>query len=181
VKILVAAPPSSRIAATSLTRASCSGVSLRKGLSNAADFGAQVAHINLTGSSSKGGHRQQRPDQERQTASAGDHHASLFSFLIGALLTVAAFADEPRQVDVGGPGAEVRSIRQPFSFKLTPEQLARVSEVAAIATEGGAATRIFHGRNRKRAGARSQARTGRIDVDALLAKRQGRLSSAVAR
>src|SRR5258708_10026109 len=94
------------------------------------------------------------------------------SLLIGALLTVAAFADEPRQVMWADLVPKSAAFDNPF-LKLTPEQLARVSEVAAIRDRRGRGDK-----NLSRAEIESEPALVRkleqagIDVDALLAKRK---------
>jgi len=94
------------------------------------------------------------------------------SILIGALLTVSAFAEEPRQVMWADLVPKSAAFDNPF-LKLTPEQLARVSDVAAI-------------RDRRARGDKSLSRAeiesepvlvrkleqAGIDVDGLLAKRR---------
>lgn len=94
------------------------------------------------------------------------------SLLIGALLTVTAFAEEPRQVMWADLVPKSAVFDNPF-LKLTQEQLARVSEVAAI-------------RDRRERGDKSLSRAeiesepalvrkleqAGIDVDGLLAKRK---------
>jgi hypothetical protein len=94
------------------------------------------------------------------------------SLLIGALLTVTAVAEEPRQVMWADLVPKSAAFDNPF-LKLTPEQLARVSDVAAI-------------RDRKERGDKNLSRAeiesepalvrkleqAGVDVDALLAKRK---------
>lgn len=94
------------------------------------------------------------------------------SLLIGALLTVTAVAEEPHQVMWADLVPKSAAFDNPF-LKLTPEQLARVSDVAAI-------------RDRKERGDKNLSRAeiesepalvrkleqAGVDVDALLAKRK---------
>jgi uncharacterized protein len=98
--------------------------------------------------------------------------AQCFSVLIGALLTLSAIAEEPRQLMWAELVPKSATFANPF-LKLTPEQLARVSEVAAI-------------RDRRQRGDKNLSRTeiesepalvrkleqAGVDVDALLAKRK---------
>ena len=94
------------------------------------------------------------------------------SLLIGALLTVTVLADEPRQVMWADLVPKSAAFDNPF-LKLTPEQLARVSEVAAIRDRRGRGDK-----NLSRAEIESEPALVRkleqagIDVDALLAKRK---------
>jgi uncharacterized protein len=92
--------------------------------------------------------------------------------LIGALLTVAAFAEEPRQVMWADLVPKSAAFDNPF-LKLTAEQLARVSEVAAVRDR-----RERGDKNLSRAEIESEPalvrkleQTG-VDVDGLLAKRK---------
>jgi hypothetical protein len=94
------------------------------------------------------------------------------SLLVGALLTVSAFAGEPRQVMWADLVPKSAAFDNPF-LKLTPEQLARVSEVAAIRDRRGRGDK-----NLSRAEIESEPALVRkleqagVDVDALLAKRK---------
>jgi uncharacterized protein len=94
------------------------------------------------------------------------------SLLIGALLTVTAFAEEPRQVMWADLVPKSAAFDNPF-LKLTQEQLARVSEVAAIRDR-----RERGDKNLSRAEIESEPALVRkleqagVDVDALLAKRK---------
>ena len=95
-----------------------------------------------------------------------------FSLLMGALLAVCASAEEPREVMWADLVPKSAAFDNPF-LKLTPEQLARVSDVAAV-------------RDRKARGDQNLTRTeieseaalvrkleqAGVDVDALLAKRK---------
>ena len=94
------------------------------------------------------------------------------SLLIGALLTVTAFAEEPREVMWADLVPKSAAFDNPF-LKLTQEQLARVSEVAAIRDR-----RERGDKNLSRAEIESEPaivrkleQTG-VDVDGLLAKRK---------
>ena len=94
------------------------------------------------------------------------------SLLIGALLTVTAFAEEPREVMWADLVPKSATFDNPF-LKLTQEQLARVSEVAAIRDR-----RERGDKNLSRAEIESEPalvrkleQTG-VDVDGLLAKRK---------
>jgi hypothetical protein len=92
--------------------------------------------------------------------------------LIGALLTVTAFAEEPRQVMWADLVPKSAAFDNPF-LKLTQEQLARVSEVAAIRDRRGRGDK-----NLSRAEIDSEPalvrklEQGGVDVDALLEKRK---------
>ena len=94
------------------------------------------------------------------------------SLLIGALLTVTAVAEEPRQVMWADLVPKSAAFDNPF-LKLTPEQLARVSDVAAIRDR-----RERGDKNLSRAEIESEPALVRkleqagIDVDGLLAKRK---------
>jgi hypothetical protein len=94
------------------------------------------------------------------------------SLLIGALLTLTAFADEPRQVMWADLAPKSAAFDNPF-LKLTPDQLARVSEVAAIRDR-----RERGDKNLSRAEIESEPALARkleqagVDVYALLAKRK---------
>jgi hypothetical protein len=94
------------------------------------------------------------------------------SLLIGALLTVTAFAEEPRQVMWADLVPKSAAFDNPF-LKLAPEQLTRVSEVAAIRDR-----RERGDKNLSRAEIESEPVLVRkleqagVDVDALLAKRK---------
>lgn len=94
------------------------------------------------------------------------------SLLIGALLTVTAFAEEPRQVMWADLVPKSAAFDNPF-LKLTPDQLARVSEVAAIRDR-----RERGDKNLSRAEIESEPALVRkleqagVDVYALLAKRK---------
>jgi hypothetical protein len=94
------------------------------------------------------------------------------SLLIGALLTVTAFAEEPRQVMWADLVPKSAAFDNPF-LKLTPDQLARVSEVAAIRDR-----RERGDKNLSRAEIESEPALARkleqagVDVYALLAKRK---------
>ena len=94
------------------------------------------------------------------------------SLLVGALLTVTAFADEPRQVLWADLVPKSAAFDNPF-LKLTPDQLARVSEVAAIRDR-----RERGDKNLSRAEIESEPALARkleqagVDVYALLAKRK---------
>ena len=99
-------------------------------------------------------------------------HRRCWSLLLGMLLAVTAFAEEPRELMWADLVPKSAAFDNPF-LKLTPEQLARVSEVAAI-------------RDRRRRGDKNLSRAeidsepalvrkleqGGVDVDALLAKRK---------
>ncbi|MBI3530036.1 MAG: DUF3299 domain-containing protein [Betaproteobacteria bacterium] len=92
--------------------------------------------------------------------------------LIGALLTVTVFAEEPRQVMWADLVPKAAAFDNPF-LKLTPEQLARVSDVAAIRDR-----RERGDKNLSRAEIESEPGLVRkleqagVDVDGLLAKRK---------
>lgn len=94
------------------------------------------------------------------------------SLLIGVLLTVTAFAEEPREVMWADLVPKAAAFDNPF-LKLTPEQLARVSDVAAIRDR-----RERGDKNFSRAEIESEPALVRkleqagVDVDALLAKRK---------
>ena len=94
------------------------------------------------------------------------------SLLIGALLTVTAVAEEPRQVMWADLVPKSAAFDNPF-LKLTPEQLARVSDVAAIRDR-----RERGDKNLSRAEIESEPALVRrleqagVDVDGLLAKRK---------
>ena len=94
------------------------------------------------------------------------------SLLIGALLTVTAFAEDPREVMWADLVPKSAAFDNPF-LKLTQEQLARISEVAAIRDR-----RERGDKNLSRAEIESEPalvrkleQTG-VDVDGLLAKRK---------
>ncbi|MEO8007287.1 MAG: DUF3299 domain-containing protein [Betaproteobacteria bacterium] len=95
-----------------------------------------------------------------------------FSLLLGAVLTVAAFAEEPREVMWADLVPKSAAFDNPF-LKLTPEQLARVSDVAAIRDR-----RERGDKNLSRAEVENEAALARkleqagIDVDGLLSKRK---------
>jgi uncharacterized protein len=94
------------------------------------------------------------------------------SLLSGALLTMSAFAEDPRQVMWADLVPKSAAFDNPF-LKLTPEQLARVSDVAAIRdrrsrgdkslTQAESESESVMVRKLEQAG---------IDVDGLLAKRR---------
>jgi len=94
------------------------------------------------------------------------------SLLIGALLTLTALAEEPRQVMWADLVPKSAAFDNPF-LKLTPDQLARVSEVAAIRDR-----RERGDKNLSRAEIESEPALARkleqagVDVYALLAKRK---------
>ena len=94
------------------------------------------------------------------------------SLLIGVLLTVTAFAEEPREVMWADLVPKAAAFDNPF-LKLTPEQLARVSDVAAIRDR-----RERGDKNLSRAEIESEPALVRrleqagVDVDGLLAKRK---------
>lgn len=94
------------------------------------------------------------------------------SLLIGALLTVTAVAEEPRQVMWADLVPKSAAFDNPF-LKLTQEQLARVSEVAAIRDR-----RARGDKNLSPAEIESEPALVRkleqagVDVDGLLAKRK---------
>ena len=94
------------------------------------------------------------------------------SLLIGALLTMTVFAEEPRQVMWADLVPKSAAFDNPF-LKLTPEQLARVSDVAAIRDR-----RERGDKNLSRAEIESEPALVRkleqvgVDVDGLLAKRK---------
>jgi uncharacterized protein len=94
------------------------------------------------------------------------------SLLIGALLAVSVFAGEPRQVMWADLVPKSATFDNPF-LKLTPEQLARVSEVAAIRDR-----RERGDKKLSRAEIDSEPELVRkleqvgVDVDALLEKRK---------
>jgi len=94
------------------------------------------------------------------------------SLLIGALLAVSAFAEEPLHVMWADLVPKSAVFDNPF-LKLTPEQLARVSEVAAIRDrrERGDKNLSQAETDSEQALARKLAQAG-IDVDGLLAKRK---------
>jgi hypothetical protein len=95
-----------------------------------------------------------------------------WSLLIGALLTVTALAEEPRQVMWADLVPKSAAFDNPF-LKLTQEQLARVSEVAAIRDR-----RERGDKHLSRAEIESEPALVRkleqagVDVDGLLAKRK---------
>jgi hypothetical protein len=95
-----------------------------------------------------------------------------FSLLLGAVLTVAAFAEEPREVMWADLVPKSAAFDNPF-LKLTPEQLARVSDVAAIRDR-----RERGDKNLSRAEVENEAALARkleqagVDVDGLLSKRK---------
>jgi len=94
------------------------------------------------------------------------------SLLSGALLTMSAFAEEPRQVMWADLVPKSATFDNPF-LKLTPEQLARVSDVAAIRDR-----RARGDKSLSQAESESESVMVRkleqagIDVDGLLAKRR---------
>jgi uncharacterized protein len=94
------------------------------------------------------------------------------SLLIGALLTVSVFAGEPRQLMWADLVPKSAAFDNPF-LKLSPEQLARVSEVAAIRDR-----RERGDKKLSRAEIESEPALVRkleqvgVDVDALLEKRK---------
>jgi uncharacterized protein len=94
------------------------------------------------------------------------------SLLLGMLLAVTAFAEEPRELMWADLVPKSAAFDNPF-LKLTPEQLARVSEVAAIRDRRGRGDK-----NLSRAEIESEPalvrklEQGGVDVDALLAKRK---------
>ena len=98
--------------------------------------------------------------------------AQCLSVLIGALLTLSAIAEEPRQVMWADLVPKSATFDNPF-LKLTPEQLARISEVAAVRDR-----RQRGDKNLSRSEIESEPALVRkleqagVDVDALLAKRQ---------
>lgn len=94
------------------------------------------------------------------------------TLLIGALLTVSAFADEPRQVMWADLVPKSAVFDNPF-LKLTQEQLARVSEVAAIRDrrERGDKKLSQAEIESEPALVRKLEQAG-VDVDGLLAKRK---------
>lgn len=94
------------------------------------------------------------------------------SLLIGALLTVSAFAEEPRQVMWADLVPKSAVFDNPF-LKLTQEQLARVSEVAAIRDrrERGDKKLSQAEIESEPALVRKLEQAG-VDVDGLLAKRK---------
>jgi len=94
------------------------------------------------------------------------------SLLIGALLTATVLAEEPRQVMWADLVPRSAAFDNPF-LKLTPEQLARVSDVAAIRDR-----KARGDKNLSRAEIESEPALVRkleqagVDVDGLLAKRK---------
>ena len=94
------------------------------------------------------------------------------SLLIGALLTVTVLADEPRQVMWADLVPKSAAFDNPF-LKLTQEQLARVSDVAAIRDR-----KARGDKNLSQAEIESEPALVRkleqvgVDVDGLLAKRK---------
>jgi uncharacterized protein len=94
------------------------------------------------------------------------------SLLIGALLTASALAEEPLQIMWADLVPKSAVFDNPF-LKLTPEQLARVSEVAAIRDRRGRGDKNLSQAetDSEQALARKLAQAG-IDVDGLLAKRK---------
>lgn len=95
-----------------------------------------------------------------------------FSLLMGALLAVCASAEEPREVMWADLVPKSAAFDNPF-LKLTPEQLARVSDVAAVRDR-----KARGDQNLTRTEIESEAALVRkleqvgVDVDALLAKRK---------
>ncbi len=95
-----------------------------------------------------------------------------FSILIGALLALSALAEEPREVMWADLVPKSAAFDNPF-LKLTPEQLARVSDVAAVRDR-----RARGDQNLSRTELEAEAALVRkleqagVDVDALLAKRK---------
>jgi hypothetical protein len=99
-------------------------------------------------------------------------HRRCLSLLAGALLTVAAIAEEPREVMWADLVPKSAAFDNPF-LKLTPEQLARISDVAAIRDrrERGDKNLSRVEIDNETALARKLEQAG-IDVDGLLAKRK---------
>jgi hypothetical protein len=94
------------------------------------------------------------------------------TLLTGTLLAVSAFAEEPRQVMWADLVPTSAAFDNPF-LKLTPEQLARVSEVAAIRDRRARGDKNLSQAEStgEQALSRKLAQAG-VDVDGLLAKRK---------
>lgn len=99
-------------------------------------------------------------------------HRRCWSLLLGMLLAVTAFAEEPREVMWADLVPKSAAFDNPF-LKLTPEQLARVSEVAAIRDRRGRGDKkLSRAEIDSEPALVRKLEQGGVDVDALLAKRK---------
>jgi hypothetical protein len=94
------------------------------------------------------------------------------SLLSGALLTMSAFAEDPRQVMWADLVPKSATFDNPF-LKLTPEQLARVSDVAAIRDRRSRGDKsLSQAESESESVMVRKLEQAGIDVDGLLAKRR---------
>jgi hypothetical protein len=94
------------------------------------------------------------------------------SLLSGALLTMSAFAEDPRQVMWADLVPKSATFDNPF-LKLTPEQLARVSDVAAIRDRRSRGDKsLSQAESESESVMVRKLEQAGIDVDGLLAKRK---------